>query len=104
MNILKTSKTPDGTDIQIEDWSDNYSFHDYGDTIAAYPISKWNDDYSPFSPKAGKKFRAEFTFSSSQMAKDVFEELESGTIEIEDLTEFMADYRHRKCLTGNSKD
>ena len=39
MKILEKATTPDGIDIQIEDWSDTYSFMNIL-SIGVYPIAK----------------------------------------------------------------
>lgn len=97
MKIIQKGTMPDGTAIQIEDWSEDYSFHSYADTIGAYPIAKWSNDYSQFSPKAGKRFRASFTVKN---AYEVFQKLESGEIALERLADYMDEPKNRRCLTG----
>ena len=104
MKIIQKATTPDGTDIQIEDWSENYSCFAYADTIAAYPIAKYTDTYSQFSPQAGRRFRAEFRFESYEVAKPIFENLVSGAIVLDSLRKYMTEPRYRKCLTGNPED
>ena len=42
MKILEKATTPDGIDIQIEDWSDNYSFMNIL-SIGVYPTAKQSD-------------------------------------------------------------
>jgi hypothetical protein len=104
MKIIKNGTMPDGTAIQIEDWSENYSCFAYADTITAYPIAKYTDTYSQFSPQAGKIFRAEFRFESYEVAKPIFENLVSGAIVLDSLRKYMTEPRYRKCLTGNPED
>lgn len=37
MKVLERDLTKNGIDIQIEDWSKNYSFYNFGDVVALYP-------------------------------------------------------------------
>lgn len=37
MKILKKAVTPDGVNIQLEDWSEDYNIYSYGSLIGAYP-------------------------------------------------------------------
>lgn len=49
MEIIKRDTMPDGTQIQLEDWSGNNTPEYpnlYGYTIAAYPVAKRNSAYS----------------------------------------------------------
>lgn len=75
--IIKKNIMPDGTAIQIEDWSKIYSCFIEDSTLAAYPISKWNCKGS-FSPKIGKTFRAEFEFNNAKECREAFDSLVSG--------------------------
>lgn len=100
MKVLKKSETPEGVAIQVEDWSETYSFHEFADTIAAYPVAKYSDSYSAFSPKAGVKFRASFSVKN---AFEVFRELETGEISLESLVGCMDEPRLAKCLTGRTE-
>lgn len=104
MKIIQKGTMPDGTAIQIEDWSDSYNgIHSYADTIAAYPIAKYSGN-GTFSPKAGVKFRADFRFESYEITKQIFENLLSGAIALESLRNYITEPRYRKCLTGNPED
>lgn len=40
MKIIRKGTTPNGTHIQIEDWSENYTFHNKNATIGFYPMAK----------------------------------------------------------------
>lgn len=81
--IIKKATMPDGTDIQIEDWSTIYSCYTKNGTLAAYPISKWNC-VGDFAPKIGKKFRAEFEFHNEKECKKAFDNLISGNASLLD--------------------
>lgn len=65
MKILKKAVTPDGVEIQVEDWSEDFSIFTFGSTIAAYP-------------KKYMRRRAQLELLDNQTAVTVFEELESG--------------------------
>lgn len=65
MKILKKAITPDGVEIQIEDWSDTYSFYPYGSLIGAYP-------------KKILRVRAECQFKNHLEALKTFDDLVIG--------------------------
>ena len=82
MKIIKETKTPNGIDIQLEDWQDR------GLQIGAYPIAKNTGKYGWI--KRGETFR--LTISSNKYmnytddnVKSDFEALESGAKTLEDL-------------------
>lgn len=77
MQVIKKSKMPDGTAIQIENWKQSYDFIKtlY---IAAYPIAKESDD---FMIHRNKTFRLELSqFSSDAEVVNLFKKLEKGEI------------------------
>lgn len=65
MKILRKGITPDGIEIQIEDWSEDYSFCSYGSYLAAYP-------------KKYIRIRSWFEFNNHQEAVNAFESLIAG--------------------------
>lgn len=67
MKILVKAAIPDGTAIQIEDWSEDYSCFAFGSTIAAYPKDKY-----------GKRFRAAKDFEDAEKANEAFNCLKNG--------------------------
>lgn len=82
MNILRKGKTPNNTDIQIEDWSINYP-NSKSFIIGFYPVSKesiYREDKPHFIPypKRGETFRCAFEFETLEEAITAFEQLESG--------------------------
>jgi len=87
MTIIKKGVMPDGTNIQIEDWHDNYDFMPRASTIASYPISKTTKEGS-FAPKAGEQYRFAFDFEDTDSALMAFEALISGS-------KVLADYRDK---------
>ena len=84
MKILEKATTPDGVDIQIEDWSDNYSFMNILN-IGVYPIAKQSDTVW-ITPN--ERFRMSLDkFKSDSETLEVFRKLKNGNYKLEDLTE-----------------
>ena len=84
MKILEKATTPDGIDIQIEDWSDTYSFMNIL-RIGAYPIAKQSDTVWIIP---NERFRMSLDkFKSDSETLEVFIKLKNGNYELEDLTE-----------------
>ena len=67
MKVLQRGQMPDGTEIQIEEWSENYSFYAYGSMVAAYPKNRY-----------GEKIRANKTFESAEESEKAFNALKNG--------------------------
>lgn len=88
MQIIEKAKLYNEIDIQIEDWSKDYSCFSYASTLAAYPKSK-NNCRGAFSPKLGEKFRAEFDFDNTEECKQAFIDLQSGKTMLKDYIEKM---------------
>ena len=89
MNILKKGKTPNNTDIQIEDWSQSYPNLSKKFNIGFYPISKesiYKEDKPHFTPypKRGETFRCAFMFQTLEEATTAFKQLESGAKDFSD--------------------
>lgn len=82
MKITSKAIMPNGTHIQLEDWSENYKAIT-GTTLAAYPIAK-RSVKSYFMPKEGEKFRASFYFKDKKEAREAFSALEQGTSKLSD--------------------
>lgn len=96
MNILKKGKTPNNTDIQIEDWSLNYPNSNRKFNIGFYPVSKENiyrEDKLHFTPypKRGETFRCAFEFETLEEATAAFEQLENGTKDFSDYLNYYFD-------------
>ena len=91
MKIIECATMPDGTKIQLEDWSDKNTeqFPDlYGLTIAAYPIAQRTGKYRLI--EGGKTFRIsisqnKYTDYSNDDVRADFEALKKGTKTLEDL-------------------
>lgn len=89
MKVIERAKTPNGIDIQLEDWSENYSFA--GLSIAAYPIAKASRNFA----RAGEPFRLEIDFyrKNDDETRADYEALKSGEKRLEDLAEHF--YYHK---------
>lgn len=98
MKILNKSQMPDGTNIQIEDWKDVYSFMDIY-VIGTYPKSKAESD-KYFGIHRGETFRLELNnFSNNDEVISIFNKLEKGEIKLEQLQEhFRECYKDSYCL------
>ncbi|PTY77233.1 hypothetical protein B5V89_15255 [Heyndrickxia sporothermodurans] len=83
MEVLEKGMMLDGTLIQIEEWSTDYSFMPYGSTLASYPKSKQTLDGS-FSPNRNERFRFELTFKSYEDTKKAFDKLINGEKQLND--------------------
>lgn len=88
MKVIKRSKMPDGTDIQIENWKENYNFIKTL-SIAAYPLAKESDD---FMIRRNEKFRLELSkFNSDNEVLELFQKLENGEITLKKCTSYFRD-------------
>lgn len=67
MKVLQRGQMPDGTEIQIEEWNEKYSFIPYGGAVAAYPKNRY-----------GEKVRAKKIFGSAEEAVKAFNALKNG--------------------------
>ena len=94
MKILKEGKAKKGFEIQIEDWSDNYSFMSYGSTIGAYPVSKQTGNRM-FAPTLGETFRLQYDFNNNSQAEEVFDDLMSGKISLKDIEQYLQNNRYK---------
>ena len=98
MKILKKSQMPDGTNIQIEDWKNDYSYIKTL-TIGTYPKAK-NTSISGYIEK-NKNFRLELSsFESDEQVENVFKELEKGKISLENLSEYFREGQKDKFYLG----
>lgn len=98
MKVIKKSYTPDGVQIQINDWSEDYSFFATNSEIAAYPKAKASSPYGWV--RAGENFRCGFTFESEEQALKAFQQLESGEKRLEDFTDVL-DLKLKRYLLGD---
>src|SRR5690625_1483640 len=77
MQVITVNSMPDGTKIQIEDWSEDYDFYAPNSTIGAYPIAQVNGKQF-YSPKKSRTFRLSFKFSDELEARKAFDGLLKG--------------------------
>lgn len=94
MEILEKSLTYDGTNLQVEDWSEDYSFHSYGDTLGVYPKAKVSLS-GAFSPREGQRFRLTLDFKDHSEAMGAFIALKEGKAK---LTDYEANIKQKKLL------
>ncbi|MGG1664501.1 hypothetical protein [Brevibacillus sp. NRS-1366] len=97
MRVLEKGIMPNGTSIQIEEWSENYSFMPYGSTIASYPKSKVSHE-GTCAPKGNQSYRFSFNFKSEEETKKVFNELLTGGKALSDFKENLSEKKYADCL------
>lgn len=97
MKILQTGKTKQGYNIQVEEWSENYSFMEYGATLAIYKPSKVSLK-GQFTPKENQNARFQFNFKDHQEAKKAFNDLLEGKKDIKDFIDNIKDPRLKDCI------
>ncbi len=100
MKILKKDIMPDGTKIQLEDWSEDYSCFAPADCIAAYPVSKMSIKKASgyCYPIVNEKFRCSFHFGADKSAELAFVDLAMGNISLLDIAEFLHYPWQKDCL------
>ncbi|MBU8576470.1 hypothetical protein ACQKEX_15125 [Bacillus pumilus] len=97
MKILEKGLTYDGTNLQVEDWSEDYSFHSYGDTLGVYPRAKVSLS-GEFSPKEGRTFRLALDFNDNVEAVKAFHSLRDGKTKLIDYVENIRDKKLIACI------
>ncbi len=91
MKVIERATMPNGTEIQLEDWSDKNTkeYSDlYGLCIGAYPVAKNTGKYRWI--ESGNTFRIsihmnQYSGYSNDDIKTDFEELKNGEKSLEDL-------------------
>ncbi len=83
MKIIRKGTTPNGIDLQIEDWSEDYTSCKKNATIGFYPKAQesiYREDYPHWTPypKRGETFRASLKFETESEALEAFVFLENG--------------------------
>lgn len=86
MKVIRRNKMPNGTDIQQEDWSMDYSFYAPKSTVAVYPVSMKVCKEKHIVN--GEKFRLELDFDNEEQANKCYDSLSEGTSKISDYKEF----------------
>jgi hypothetical protein len=98
MKILQNGIMPDGTEIQIEEWNENYSFMPYGSIIASYPKSKVSHE-GIYAPKGNQVYRFDFNFKSTEETKVAFDELVTGSKVLSDfINNFAGKPEYKNCI------
>ena len=104
MKIIKKGVMPDGTSIQIEDWSEVYpGTYVKAETLAAYPVATkthWRDTGSCniAYPRERERFRASFNLGSEDAANAAFVALLTGEAQLKDFAKNMHDPQYAECL------
>lgn len=100
MRIVKKDIMPDGTKIQLEDWSEDYSCFAPIDCISAYPVSKMSIKKARgyYYPVVNEKFRCSFHFGIDRSAELAFVDLAMGNISLLDIAEFLWYPWQKQCL------
>lgn len=85
MKVIEHTTMPDGTEVQLEDWSHNNT----GLTIAAYPVAQNSGAYD--WARKGEQFcilipQNKYTGYSDNDVRTDFEALKNGTKTLEDLS------------------
>ena len=100
MKILETAFTPNGTEIQLEDWSEHNTPeypHLHGLMIGAYPVAKNTSKYRWI--EGGKKFRLSISMNSyvgytNEQVQNDYKCLKTGQKTLKDLSEHF--WNHEK--------
>ncbi len=98
MKIVRKSQMPNGTQIQIEDWRENYSFIKTFE-IGTYPKAK-NSSKSGYIC-SNETFRLTLTrFENDEQVEKIFNQLEKGEIMLEELSEYFYNGHKDKFYLG----
>lgn len=97
MQILNKGTMPNGTQIRIENWNENYDFIPYASTLGAYQKSKVSHD-GPFAPRGNELYRFQFDFKSEEECKEAFNSLINGDKELSDYRDKMYDKKYMDCV------
>ena len=98
MQVIRKGTTPNGTHIQIEDWSESYpGTCKKNATIGFYPMALHDiidedNPHFPAYPKRGETFRSEFSFNTEEEAKEAFNALQIGEKSFMDFLDNYSNY------------
>lgn len=85
MKVLERAVMPDGTKIQIEDWTEDYTCCNTL-SMAAYPVAKNTGKYR--TVRSRETFRLSLEgYKTDEDVKQCYKELESGVSKIEDFAD-----------------
>jgi hypothetical protein len=89
MTIVDKDVMPDGTEIQLEDWRQDYE-NVFGYVIGAYPIAKNTGKYGWV--RGGQEFRLTININGNyDVAKAEYEALVRGEKTLEDMAPYFYD-------------
>lgn len=99
MKVLERAKTPEGFDIQIEDWTEDYSCFNTL-SIGAYPRSERIPKSRTSYVTAGETFRVSINreFKNNEEVRKAFEELKQGIKTVKDFASQFWDLWHIEML------
>lgn len=103
MKVLKRDIMPDGTKIQIDDWSKDYpNVYAYASTVGAYPVAKEDSEYGWI--KRNQTFRLDLNFDNQEQAEQAFSYLLDGKKKLIDYQNYFHNGRKDLYyLTGDKK-
>jgi hypothetical protein len=89
MKVVKKGQMPDGTAIQLEDWSEDYPKIFSGELkLVAYPIAKHTTG-GEFGPRRGESFRYAINGQPTEVAQNAYVDLVSGSKQLLDFSEYV---------------
>lgn len=94
--IVCKGTTPNGTRIQVENWTADYPDLCRAYVIGSYPISKHS--LGGFGPRIGKTFRCSFSIKDFEETRLIFEKLKDGTMTLLDLEAFADRLDYFNCI------
>lgn len=100
MKIIERATMPDGTKIQIEDWTKDYSCFNTL-SIAAYPImQRLPQSHKLYFHESGKPFRVDINrdWKNDDEVKKAFSELQNGIKEVKDFANQFWDSWCAECI------
>lgn len=101
MKIIKKAEMPDGTVVQIEDWSKDYpKVYPQSSCIGCYPLAKGTDGRWI---KSGKTFRLALEFGSQDETEKAFSSLRSGAKTLLDFKYHFQDKKDLNLLIGREE-
>lgn len=110
MKVLNKGVMPDGTKIQLEDWSMDFpSLHTRNDVLAAYPVAKRSVIRTEFEgighfpcvheyPQRYYSFRLALQFPNASDAETAYINLLNNGANLLDYVEYMQEKKYASCL------
>lgn len=99
MKVLEREKTPEGVDIQIEDWTNDYDCFKTI-SIVAYPIAERKPQNRITWTTAGRPFRIDINrkWNNNEEVMNAFELLRTGAKTIKEFADQFWDLWHIEML------